>query len=161
MTLNAKERQKRRRQKRLKRRANKSSGRQGNGFDIPPGVLIAHHFEGVKMSEILLDFADPLLADGLSLNEYRSALMFASVVWNAAAIGDTSLIKELKASFDNMGAEDAGVMNSMFHFLYARRQTHFADVDRLIVDIIVEDRGDDFYVKVMSSLLDDPETACE
>jgi hypothetical protein len=123
--------------RRLKRamKANRIRERVGGGYG------------GVKMSEVLLEFAEPLV-DPLSLPEDREAfvasLKIAGLLWNEAVCpspgGSTELYTRMS---DLTGAPRDPVMERVFDAMIARGRLLYPDLDRLItaVDVEVEDDG--------------------
>jgi hypothetical protein len=105
-------------------------------------------YGGIKMSEVLVDFAEPLL-DGLSLPEDRdafvAALKIAGLLWNEAvrpgAGGSEQLYVVLS---EKMGAPRDPGMEKLFDTVIARGRLLYPDLDRLItgVHVSVDDEGD-------------------
>jgi len=120
------------------------------------------------MSDVLVAFAEPLLDtldDHASLDEYRGALRFASVIWNILAMFDeearrsggvlvdqerivklTKLLNEAVGGFD----EESHALVDAFR---ERRRTLFPDERRIIMDVGAEVQGDRIHVVAASVLL--------
>jgi hypothetical protein len=104
-------------------------------------------YGGVKMSEVLLEFAEPLVR-GLSLPEDRkavvAALKIAGALWNEAARplpgGRTQLYARLS---DAVGGTRDADMDRLFDLMIARGRRLYPHLDRLVtaVDVEVEDDG--------------------
>ncbi len=134
--------------RRLKRamRASRSRGRMDGGG-----------FGGIKMSEVLLDFAKPLVG-GLSLPEHRdafvTALQVAGLLWNEAVCPGEGGSKELYATLnDAMGGASDPDMEKLFDAVIARGRLLYPDLDRLITSVHVSVDGDgNCTVRVVSAV---------
>lgn len=99
-------------------------------------------YGGVKMSEVLLDFAEPLVRE-MSLPEDREAfvvaLKIAGVLWNEAVCpspgGSTELYKRLSTS---MGSPRDVGMERLFDAMIARGKLLYPDLDRLVTAVHVD-----------------------
>lgn len=103
-------------------------------------------YGGIKMSEVLMDFAEPLVR-GLSLPEDReefvAALKIAGVLWNEAVLPSPGGSEELYARLNAAtgGPRDPG-MERLFDTVIARGRLLYPDLDRLITGVQVEVEGD-------------------
>lgn len=114
-------------------------------------------YGGIKMSEVLLDFAEPLVR-GLSLPEDReafvAALKIAGVLWNEAVSPGKGGSKELYARLNAAtgGPRDPS-METLFDTVIARGRVLYPDLDRLLTGVHVEVGGDgDCTVRVISAV---------
>lgn len=121
----------------------------------PDAVVVSNH--KVKMSEVLLDFADPIIRADMSCDELRSALLLAATAWNST-FGLDEGNAEARAIIDKVLADVSldvrEMFEGMYHFLRARKMAHFSDVQFIIMDVAVKDRQGEPYVKVLSQPLD-------
>jgi hypothetical protein len=112
---------------------------------------------GVKMSEVLLDFADPLLR-GFSLPEDRetfvAALKIASVLWNEAVRPGKHGANELYATLnDAVGAPRDPDMEKIFDAMIARGRLLYGNLDRIITGVHVDvDGNGQCTVRVISAV---------
>jgi hypothetical protein len=104
-------------------------------------------YGGIKMSEVLLDFAEPLVRE-LSLPEdsdtFVAALKVASVLWNEAVRPGKGGSKELYARLnDAMGSPPDPGMEKLFDTVIARGRLLYPDLDRIIasVHVGIDDEG--------------------
>jgi hypothetical protein len=102
---------------------------------------------GMKMSEVLVDFAEPLLL-GLTLPEdrkaFRGALKVAAVLWNAAIHPPEGGYRRLYARLgETVGSAPNPELEKIFDAMIARGRALYPDRDRMItgVDVIVESDG--------------------
>lgn len=114
-------------------------------------------YGGIKMSEVLMDFAEPLLS-GLSLPEDRdafvAALKIAGLLWNEAVRPGAGGSEQLYAVLsEKMGAPRDPGMEKLFDTVIARGRLLYPDLDRLItsVHVSVGEEGD-CIVRVVSAV---------
>lgn len=107
-----------------------------------------------KMSEILLDFAEPLLDSyGDSKEAKQSIISLASIAWNAALLPNSNhetkkLIAEIVPDDEILAAD----MVHMVSILVKRKEEEFADINRFIVDFhLTFKNNDDFHLDVAST----------
>jgi hypothetical protein len=114
-------------------------------------------YGGVKMSEVLLDFAEPLVR-GLSLPEDRkafvAALKTAGLLWNEGVVPSPDGRKKLYAALHEvMGGPPDREMERLFDTMIGRGRRLYPDLDRLITGVHVEiDDNGDCTVRVLSAV---------
>jgi hypothetical protein len=110
----------------------------------PPGQI--------KMSEVLRDFLAPYWHIPEDEEAMRKLITTALVAWNAALLPEAERADHLaamaKALPDETHADFYAIVNEMIE----RKEKHFAQFDRTIVDYELVDRGDDYHISVMSWL---------
>jgi len=114
---------------------------------------------GLKMSEVIVDFAEPLLEQAGD-EGYESALAMGVVAWNLALLpakqrerAKKSLVKKLpgKTRRDKVLAEDyVGQIEAIMR----RKHEHFGHIKRFVVDYLVTESGDRWHVSVASTPCD-------
>lgn len=98
------------------------------------------------MSEVLLDFAKPLLPDDATPEEYHVAIPMAAAVWNACLQTDAEREKLRDEMAVQFGHGDPHHMvfflNAFEEMLKCQRET-YPDVQRVIVDydVAMTDQG--------------------
>jgi hypothetical protein len=156
---------KRREARRERRRRDQMAARLGmpaSGARPWPGLT--------KMSDVLVEFAEPLLEDldkTSPLEEYMGVLRFASVVWNILAmveaeerraggvdaLADGARMRELEALLDQaVGGMDAEG-EELVAMLWARRRALFPDERRIFMNIDAEIQGDRVHVTAASTMI--------
>jgi hypothetical protein len=114
-------------------------------------------YGGIKMSEVLLDFAEPLVR-GLSLPEDRgafaAAVKVAGLLWNEAVSPSPGGSRELYAKLNEaIGSPPDPAMEKLFDTVIARGRLLYPNLDRLITSIHVSVGGDgDCNVRVISAV---------
>lgn len=114
-------------------------------------------YGGIKMSEVLLDFAEPMVR-GLSLPEDReafaAALKVAGLLWNVAVSpgegGSRAVYDKLNEA---MGGPPDPDVEKLFDAVIARGRLLYPDLDRIItsVHVRVDDDGN-CVVRVISAV---------
>lgn len=109
------------------------------------------------MSEVLLDFAEPLVG-GLSLPDDRdafvAALKMAGLLWNEAVRPGEGGSEELYATLnDAMGGPRDPGMEKLFDAVIARGRLLYPDLDRLVTSVHVSVGADgECTVQVISAV---------
>ena len=114
-----------------------------------------------KMSEVLLDFAAPLL-DAIDKSDkvvLESTIKMATFMWNYAVISSgqypkiltKSLVNQVKTTVENQIGNDP-IFRTFLAILMERKKSLYPDNNRMIVDFNVNwDRnGDTFHLTVLS-----------
>jgi len=139
----------RKRESRIRRqRRQRSSWYEPVSFDAPGGV---------KMSDVLAGFVGPLAGDWQDAEAYRRLLTLGLVAWNAALqppseqqhMVDDVIGKGLSGESQYMRQMCREIVDR----LILRKQTHFAQYRRPILNFALEDRGGgDYFLSVISVL---------
>jgi hypothetical protein len=97
-----------------------------------------------KMSEVLLEFAEPLLEDSDDDESFRNKIALAALSWNLTCVPSNEQEATLNNMVEKLGGRDAfirrGIQESI-HMLMDRKRTLFANDNRLIINYeIVEEK---------------------
>jgi hypothetical protein len=152
---------KRRQQQKIKARRKKNAG-----YDIlrsrAKGIfgnnVAFRNSNQEKMSEILLDYADPLLETTDDEDNYRSALYFAIMGWNLALMPDnkrTEMLDDLVKKLEQDGGTSPSETRSMLEWLINRKRKLFPNTNRFIADFQITGTGNNERLIVLSSLTED------
>lgn len=104
-----------------------------------------------KMSEVLVDFAGPLLENinDESAGGFDEAIVFAALCWNLALVSSREQRSHLREALNAMAGshlfERRGIEQSI-QMLLNRKKALFADYRRLIVDYENTDAGNGSHV---------------
>ncbi len=98
------------------------------------------------MSEVLLEFANPLLDDSDSNKSFRGKITMAAFCWNLALMPSNEQKAEINKFMDEISGRDAIKCDSLqeiLHVLVDRKKALFTHDNRLIVnyEIIQEKAG--------------------
>ena len=108
----------------------------------------------VSMSEVIEEFMQPWRSMAQNLNEFKNLLGLVVLAWNASFL-DAGKQEEMIAQLvQSQGILQEGqeVFGKTFRDMIARKQEHFVDNQRKIVEFDVKETGDEFYFSVASTL---------
>jgi len=132
----------------------KSSKEQYEVESLYPDLPVGHR----KMSEVLLDFAQPLLDTVDDDIAFETAISFAAICWNASFLPEKEKHKMLLKIVDEIGKSDALTrleVEDCAKMLLERKKDLFADDRRMILKYKVVEEGDNQRLLVMSTLAKD------
>jgi hypothetical protein len=116
----------------------------------PPGMA--------RMSEVLEEFAEPIMKDCDDEHVIRSSYYFAAAAWNMALMPDGMLEKSVSETLDGLVSGDdpegRAVMREVLLSLLHRKRTLFADNRRFILGLELKRTPTGFHLTVKSSLRD-------
>ncbi|HDP34370.1 MAG TPA: hypothetical protein ENN29_04580 [Candidatus Hydrogenedentes bacterium] len=119
------------------------------------GLVVKRDSGGGKMSEILLDFVDPFIADCEDIEICRNIIRLAVMVWNTSLLPQEKgkeALEKMVASFDKE-AQVEGCM--IIYQMLNRKMRFFSHCNRCIFDFDLIDKGSDWHLNVVSSLTTD------
>ena len=109
-----------------------------------------------KMSEVLLDFADPLLEqtqddDGRA---FQNTIGIAIFSWNVSLLPEEKWKSSIEDIVQKLGQsdEEMAMTKSIIQMLIQRRLEYFPDITRFIFDYEILDQGDNWHLNVISTL---------
>jgi hypothetical protein len=111
------------------------------------------------MSQVILEFARPLLDSVDSDVETRNALAFAVLAWNASLLPQdrrSELIQEVQQRYSAFARSGGGVVaiQEVFSDLIRRREQAYPDVRRLILDYHIRQSNGRRSLDVVSTMVD-------
>jgi hypothetical protein len=137
---------KKRRRKQLRKKGSQSSF-------LPRDTAIVYDLPGAaKMSEALLDFVEPYREMAATEDALRKLLTMASVAWNAALISPAKREALLRSTEDRLPPDLRADYRAILEPLILRKQQHFSDNTRSIVDFELTMERAGPYLRVMSTL---------
>ena len=119
--------------------------------------IVVRSSSSEKMSEILLDFAEPLMeqVDRSDERAFGNVISIAAFAWNVSLLPKEKwessiedMVKELAQSDD-----DVAMMKSIVQMLIQRRMEFFSDITRYIFDYEILDEKEGWHLNVVSSLV--------
>ena len=111
-----------------------------------------------KMSEIIIDYARPLLNGAKNDEEQKKAISIAIAIWNLSLypeemqseyIGKITEIMTASRKDGRLTDDEKEVLN----FLIKRKKTFFADIKRVILDYDYVETPKGFHINVVSNIL--------
>jgi hypothetical protein len=125
-------------------------------FTEPDNEIILASPKKGKMSDIIFEFAQPLLKSASSAKEDKMAIHMAIIGWNLALLPkdlQSDHIKKITKNLNPSGpsksfSDDA---HEVFNFLIARKKSLFPKINRLVLDFDLVDTPDGLHLNVLSS----------
>ncbi|WP_300455414.1 hypothetical protein [Desulfobacula sp.] len=107
-----------------------------------------------KLSEVVLEFAEPLIdaADG-TVDEEKAIRMLITL-WNASLLAKQKGLETISPALDDMAKGDqilSSEFHSIFDMMYERKQNYFSTDNRFIVNYSLEENREGFYLQVAST----------
>ena len=111
-----------------------------------------------RMSEVLLDFAEPMLGNIPDSSYFDDAIAFSAVCWNLALMPSQEQRKHLNETVDAMAGSDLFKRDGIeqdIQMLLDRKKALFADNKRVIVDYEIVHEKTGPHLIVISAPFDD------
>lgn len=113
-----------------------------------------------KMSEVLGDFVEPYMGAATTKEAYQKLITLGITAWNAALLPEAERSRMLdEVLMKGLGDVPASLKKELREFvgeLIARKDAHFADNRRAIVDFTVEESHGSYHLSVVSTLQPSP-----
>jgi len=149
----------RRRRRRPRQRTKKKAAariKQRLKHDVLPDVeWIVEPSGEVKMSEVLRDFVEPYAEIAETKEAYGKLLTIAVVAWNTALLPESErqeaidqILGEVLEKVGKQAMEDA---EEILRSLMARKEKHFSEYKRTILDFELTDVGEGYQLLVAST----------
>jgi len=110
----------------------------------------------VKMSDVIRNFAEPLLLESVTDAEVKDAIKFSIIVWNASLVPSPereNVVKTLIKELSNPDLPDhIESVKSYIDMLLERKKDLFPDIDRAVFDCQFSGSGSKLRLDVVSSL---------
>src|SRR3990170_3246215 len=86
----------------------------------------------IRMSEVILDFAEPLLNHATDLNSKKVAISTAILCWNIYLMPEKKRQEEIGKVADNLfkTGMDRKIFEDMASMLFERKRTFFRDINK-------------------------------
>jgi hypothetical protein len=127
----------------------------GTQYKVEP-LRSGESFPGKKMSEVLLDFARPLL-DEYGDDDFQSIIGFSAACWDISFMPEEKRQKELESLLDLMeinNPADRQQVENQARMLLERKKSLFADDKRMVKNYHIVDEGGYNRLFVLSSPLE-------
>ena len=161
------ERRKRLRRGRERKRAIRLRQWASQSEILPPNARLVTNLGGVKMSEVLVEFAEPLLADAPGFQAYHNAIQLAAIAWNIALLPPERrrefLAETVQDAFGKglRARMERRLLETLLDQLVARKERRFAHIRRFILDVKVSDEPEEYNVSVLSTVTIPPKWSPE
>lgn len=111
----------------------------------------------IKMSEVIIDFADELLDRANNFEQYKRALTIAIIAWNVAVFDNDKRDDTIASLFDKMKIDENSTegkdMIDIINWHVEKKDALYPDINRAIMDFeIIRVGKEDFHLNVASTL---------
>jgi len=123
-------------------------------------VLDSEKMGTVKISEIILEFADELFGMAATREDKEKAIMIAISAWNMSFIDELQRETKINGFIDVMNvsqdSDDGKEIIKLLQMLIDRKLTEYHSIDRFIVDYeFVKISHDDYHLNIISTIRSD------
>ena len=114
-----------------------------------------------KMSQIIIDYAGPLLDVAKNGEEQKKAITIAIIIWNLSLFPDEmqseyiTEIKKIMTPTSGKGWDLSENDNAVFNYMMERKKVLFAEINRLVVDYEFVETSKGFHLNIVSNILKD------
>ncbi len=109
--------------------------------------------DALKMSDVLQDFAKPLLFESVSDAEIKDAIKFSILVWNASLVPSLERKNWIETLIRQLSTPDnTESVKSYVEMLLKRKKEKFPNIKRAIVDCQFSGSGKNLRFDVASNL---------
>ncbi|MDQ7001613.1 MAG: hypothetical protein Q9N02_02850 [Ghiorsea sp.] len=117
-------------------------------------IIPQHKVSKNKLSEVILDYAEPLTNDVDGLDEESKAISMSIIFWNASLMGKQEATESLVKFIDLIGNNTKGFKNdfyNIFNIMRERKQKYFKSDNRFIVNYSLSENDEGLYFVVAST----------
>jgi hemerythrin len=119
------------------------------------GKQIVFKSNGEKMSEVLLEFIEPYKKHATTPEAYRKLIALAVIAWDAALLEGSEkqnlITRSTETILGTAGEEWRKDLQHILTMLIERKERHFADNKRYIIDYQVSETKDNYHLSVIST----------
>lgn len=133
-------------------RKKKTKAKNNNSIETKDKFFIIE--EDVKMSEVLLDFANPLLEHCEDIEEHHKVIAYATLIWNLTNLPKADG-ERFKKDICKMLEHDEILLQDgmeMMEMMLARKDKYFKNMKRMIVDYDISVTDGQMNVQIVSTL---------
>jgi len=112
------------------------------------------HIKPPKLSEIILDYAEPLIKNADGISREKSAISFSLCCWNASILPLDEARKQIDPLLDDLADRDAAFKEDMldiFEMMHARKHKLYAHDRRFVIDYSLTENEDGLYLQIAST----------
>jgi hypothetical protein len=107
-----------------------------------------------KLSEVVLEFAEPLTDAVENTESEGRAIELSVLLWNASLLPKQKALGSIQPALEEIADGDQALVSEfhgIFEMMYARKQSHYATDKRFIVDYSLEKNAEGYFLQVASS----------
>lgn len=143
------------RAKNKRNKTNSSTKPLANKLTEPELALLAQPTNQVKMSEVIMDFALPLLERAEKIEHKKKVIALAILAWNASLLPKDEQIDSINQIIRGLsisGSEELKYLWQVLTTLIDRKRRFFSDNKRFILNYQISDLPTSFHLSVVSTL---------
>jgi len=140
------------RKRELARRAENAVLRKTKQVLEGESIAVGLAADGVKMSEVLREFVEPYYEGGATKEVYNKLLTLGVAAWNAALLPPDEREDFVDEVLEVVPPEVRAAMKLLIANMIARKEREFAWCRRSIIEFTLDDWGDEWHIKVASTL---------
>jgi len=113
--------------------------------------VLVDESDSVKMSEVIIDFAEPMLKHSKSFEDQRKALETAILLWNISMLPEEKQVEHTLNLGINLCGEPSEANMELYRilaYMLARRQSLFSGIPRFVQDFEVLEQPGGFHLNV-------------
>jgi len=115
--------------------------------------MATDHINPPKLSEVILDYAAPLMKQADSESREKNAITLSLCYWNASIFPIDEAREQIEPLLDDLADDDTEFKEDMlgiFAVMYARKQALYAHDRRFVVDYSLTENANGLYLQVAS-----------
>ena len=109
-----------------------------------------------KMSEVIVEYARPLMEAAQTVEEQNKAITMAIICWNISIIDIEERDLRITETFAEAGETLDPATKEVIEFMLNRKDDLFRDNKRIVEDWIVKDRGSQLWFEVATRPFEPP-----
>ncbi|AKG21981.1 hypothetical protein [Calothrix sp. 336/3] len=116
-----------------------------------------------KMSDILAKFVKPYKDTAQTIDDFYSLLTMAVIAWNASLLSEDKQLEMIDSlladTLDSAPPDVQEEIKELIDELITRKNKYFAHIKRYIIDFKIKDRGRDYSISVVSTVIKEDKEA--
>ena len=145
----------RKERKRTRRLARKGRPTEDPALELSGGAILLHNPPGMrKLSEAVMEFAQPLIEEAVTGDDQTRAIEFAIIAWNLGSLSGWERAKMTKAFHEDVRAATGKWAPEVEEYLTKqarRKRREFPDDNRIVLDYELLGRGRTRHLNVVYS----------
>jgi len=125
----------------------------GFGKNLPKDVVITTNTQKEKMSEVFLEFAEPLTEKCEDDKTFYNALQICAIAWNSSFLSPEERNKLIDESFNKYinDNNEREIAKEILSKMLERKEKKFPDIKRMILDFQISYKDGQQHLNVISS----------
>ncbi|MGM0365021.1 MAG: SEC-C metal-binding domain-containing protein [Actinomycetota bacterium] len=121
--------------------------------DLPEGTIVTPNTRNEKMSEILLEFAEPLTDECESDRAFFNAIQLSALAWNSSSFPPKERKKLIDGDIEKYIKDnlDKKTVKAILSMMLERKKKSFSHIKMMIVDLEISRKDGQHQLNVMSA----------